>query len=124
MTRRALLGVAGFALATGAGPALAQPEPSFRATCAELRTAIRRLDLIRDPLVTIQVVGPVRMVHSDGVLAYIAVCAPPDPEVLCVTYDTNGRKPGDAVVVSGAYGERGPNHIQLDPCLHFLPGAK
>lgn len=64
------------------------------------------------------------MVQFDGALAYLGVCAPPDPQVLCVTYSTNGRTTGDVVVVSGAYSERGPNHVQLDPCLHFQPDGE
>jgi hypothetical protein len=48
----------------------------------------------------------------------MAMCSPPDPQVLCVTYSTGGRKAGDTVVLSGTYSPRGPDHILLDPCLH------
>ena len=50
-------------------PALAQPEPTFRATCGELRAAARALEGREEELVTIQVVGPLREVRSDGALA-------------------------------------------------------
>jgi hypothetical protein len=99
-------------------PALPQPEPSFRATCGELRAASRALEGREEELVTIQVVGPLREVRSDGALAYMLMCEPPDPQVLCVTYETGGRKRGDRVVLTGSYSRRGPDHILLDPCLH------
>jgi hypothetical protein len=101
--------------------AIAQPEASFRSTCHDLRAALQTLDTTGDPLITIQVEGQLTMVRTDGVLVYMGLCTPPDPQVLCVTYADNGRKVGDQVVVSGAYGQRGPDHILLDPCLHFLP---
>ena len=41
--------------------------------------------------------------------------------VLCVTYETNGRKVGDRVVVTGSILPRGPDFVQLDPCLHNEP---
>ena len=44
-------------LVTGTVTSLAQPEPSFRATCSELRAAVARLELAGDPLITIQVEG-------------------------------------------------------------------
>ena len=102
--------------------AVAQPEPSFRSTCGDLRASLRTLDMTGDPLVTIQVEGPLTMVQSDGALVYMGLCASPDPKVLCVTYADNGRKVGDLVVVSGSYSQRGPDHVLLDPCLHFVPG--
>ena len=108
-------------LVTGTVTSLAQPEPSFRATCSELRAAVARLELAGDSLVTIQVEGRLTTVKSEGGLVYLILCAQPDPRVLCVTYQENGRKPGDIVVVSGAFAQVDPDHIQLDPCLHFLP---
>jgi hypothetical protein len=99
-------------------PALAQPEPSFRVACSELRDAAQALEGREEELVTIQVVGPLREVRSDGALAYMLMCERPDPQVLCVTYETGGRKAGERAVLTGAYGRRGPDHILLDPCLH------
>jgi hypothetical protein len=96
----------------------AQPAPSFRATCQDLRASLKKLSPKPDDYFTIEVVGPLAEVHSDGVLVYMLMCAPPDPQVLCVTYSTSGRKKGDRVVLAGTYGERGPDHIMLDPCLH------
>jgi hypothetical protein len=99
----------------------AQPEPSFRSTCRDLRASVRQLDSADDALVTIQVVGPLTAVHFDGAVAYMGMCSPPDPQVLCVTYSTDGWKKGDVVVLSGTYSQRGPDHILLDPCLHSPP---
>jgi hypothetical protein len=102
-------------------PAGAQPAPSFRASCGELRGAIEKLGWKEGELVTIEVVGTLTLVRHDGALAYLAMCRPPDPQVLCVSYETNGRKVGESAVLTGAYIPRGPNHIQLDPCLHHGP---
>ena len=96
----------------------AQPAPSFRSTCQDLRASIRKLDPKPDDYLVIEVVGPLADVQSDGVLAYMLMCSPPDPQVLCVTYSAGGRKKGDQVILAGTYGERGPDHIMLDPCLH------
>lgn len=101
--------------------ARSQPEPSFQAGCGELRRALASLDPAGEEQITIQVVGTLTMVESDGALVYLALCAPPDPQVLCITYSTGGREIGDAVVVTGNYNQPGPDHVLLDPCLHFLP---
>jgi hypothetical protein len=99
----------------------AQPAPSFRSTCGELRASIQQLDPKPDDYFTIEVVGTLTNVQSDGVLAYMLMCSPPDPQVLCVTYSTSGRKKGESVILAGTYSERGPDHIMLDPCLHLSP---
>lgn len=118
--------IAAAALACGAVLGLAtiaeaQPAPSLRATCGDLRAGVRSLDLDAEKLVTIQVVGTLTTVQTDGALAYMAMCAPPEPQVLCVTYITGDRKIGDRVVLSGAVTQPSPNHILLDPCLHSPP---
>ena len=113
--------LAGFIAAWAPVAARAQPDASFRSDCAGLRAALETLDTAGDPLITIQVEGRLTMVQTDGALVYLGLCEPPDPRVLCVTYADNGRKAGDRVVLSGAYGRRGPDHVFLDPCLHFLP---
>lgn len=100
---------------------VAQPAPSFLAKCGELRKAVGNLRQKDDELVTIEVEGELTTVKSDGALVYLLMCQPPDPMVLCVTYETNGRKAGDRVILTGSYSQRGPNHILLDPCLHHLP---
>jgi hypothetical protein len=99
----------------------AQPAPTFRATCAELRGALREHKIDGYELVTIEVIGRLTIAHSDGTLVYLGMCNPPDPRVLCVTYELEGRKIGDEVVLTGSYISRGPDHIQLDPCLHHQP---
>ena len=96
----------------------AQPGPSFRATCQNLRAEIKKLNPKPDDYFTIEVMGPLADVQSDGVLAYMLMCAPPDPQVLCVTYTAGDRKKGERVILAGTYSERGPDHIMLDPCLH------
>ena len=111
------------ALATmvAAGTACAQPEPSFSATCGDLRAAVRDLNPASDELTTIQVVGPLTEVLSDGTLAYMTMCSPPDPQVLCVTYSTGDWEVGDTVALTGNYSQQGPDHVLLDPCLHSPP---
>ncbi|MEZ5787849.1 MAG: hypothetical protein R3D62_15555 [Xanthobacteraceae bacterium] len=104
------------------GAALAQPAPSFQATCAELRQAMAGLKSREEnELVAIEVVGDLKLVYEGPGLVYLGLCGPPHPRVLCVTYQTNGRKVGDRVVVVGTIVPRGPEFVQLDPCLHSLP---
>jgi len=100
----------------------AQPAPSFLAKCSELRKAVANLKpKDGEELITIEVDGELTTVKSDRGLVYLLMCRAPDPQVLCVTYETNGRKPGDRVILTGSYSQRGPNHILLDPCLHNPP---
>ncbi len=101
--------------------ASAQPEPSFKARCGELRKAMRALDGKEGELVTIQVEGTLSAVQEGSGLVYLVLCAKPDPQVLCVTYATNDRKRGDKVVVAGTFERVGSDHVKLDPCLHHPP---
>lgn len=126
MTSRPARRIAAPALACGvvlglAIGAEAQPAPSLRATCGELRAGVGALNLDPEALVVIQVVGTLTAVQTDSALTYMAMCAPPDPQVLCVTYTPGERKIGDQVVLSGTVTQPGPNHILLDPCLHARP---
>ena len=100
-----------------AGPAAAQPAPSFEVACGDLRGALKKLGS-PDEITTIAVRGKLIAVRSDGALVYLFLCDPPAPRVLCVTYETNGSKEGDEVIVTGNLIPRGPDHVQLDPCLH------
>jgi hypothetical protein len=86
-----------------------------------LRASIAKLDPGAEDYFTVEVVGTLRDVQSDGVLAYMIMCSPPDPQVLCVTYTTGDRKKGDSVILAGTYSQRGPDHVMLDPCLHHSP---
>ena len=97
---------------------LAQPAPSFRSTCQELRASVSKLNPKPDNYFTIEVAGTLTDVRSDAVLVYMLMCSPPEPQVLCVTYSTSGRKKGDGVILAGTYSQRGSDHIMLDPCLH------
>jgi hypothetical protein len=36
---------------------------------------------------------------------------------MCVAYNDNGMKPGDAVFAKGSYARVDPDHALLDPCL-------
>jgi hypothetical protein len=114
--------LAGAALLAGTLVARAQPEPTFRASCSELRTALKSLAGKEGELVTIEVEGPLAMVKTGAGVTYLGVCQAPDPQVLCVTYDSNGRNTGERIVVRGSWEQVGPDHVRLDPCLHFLPG--
>ena len=115
----ALIALATLPLTT---PTHAQPAPSFQARCGELRAAMAGLNgREEDELVAIEVVGPLAFVRDAGGIVYLGLCGPPDPRVLCVTYETNGRKVGDRVVVTGSILPRGPDFVQLDPCLHNEP---
>lgn len=120
---RLALPAAGLAigLLSTAGSLQAQPAPTFRASCAELRSALKALKGKEGELITIEVEGPLTMVRVGEGLTYLGLCQAPAPRVLCVTYDTNGRKPGETVIVAGAWEQVGPDHVKLDPCLHHPP---
>ena len=109
-----------FSVAAGlaSAPTRAQPEPSFRSTCPNLRAALATLSPTPEDYITIEVVGRLEEIHSDGILVYMLMCTPPDPRVLCVTYSTGERKVGDQAILTGTYNDHGPDHVMLDPCLH------
>jgi hypothetical protein len=98
----------------------AQPEPSFRSTCANLRDSLNALNPTAEDYVTIEVVGRLDEIKSDGTLVYMLMCAAPDPRVLCVTYSVGDRKVGAQVILTGTYNDHGPDHVMLDPCLHHV----
>ena len=115
----AAMAAGSFLLGASTMPGAAQPAESFLARCGELREAIGKLERTdEEEMVTIAVSGRLSAVRSDGALVYLFMCAPPDPRIVCVTYETNGSKEGDEVILTGNYLARGPDHIQLDPCLH------
>lgn len=95
--------------------------PRIQARCSEVgrftrgkETGLKRVDF--------SVTGTLALVHHDGTLAYLGLCGtPPDPKVLCVTYQTNGLRVGDQVVVTGGYSKQSADFILLDPCLASQP---
>jgi hypothetical protein len=102
--------------------ASAQPAPSFQARCGELRAAMAALNgREKSELITIEVAGTLEYLQEGSGLVHLGLCGPPHPRVLCVTYASNGRRLKDRVVVVGSVVPRGPDFIQLDPCLHRLP---
>ena len=107
------------------GAPSAQPAPSFQAKCSELREAMKSLQGREErEVVTIEVVGPLQIVREENGLMFLGLCGPPDPRVLCVTYETNGRQPGERVLVVGGIHPAGEDFVQLDPCLHYSPPAE
>jgi hypothetical protein len=75
------------------------------------------LDGIGPGRVDLSVTGVLTHAEFDGTLGYLALCEPPDPRVLCVTYGLNGMDKGEFVVAAGNYRRPDPDHILLDPCL-------
>ena len=67
--------------------------------------------------ISMTVRGALSAVGSDGALAYLVMCEEPGVQVMCVTYDTNGMKPGDTVLFGGGYSRVGEKQVMLDPCL-------
>jgi hypothetical protein len=96
----------------------AQPEPSFRASCDNLRASLKTLNPAPEDYFTLEVVGRLEEIQSDGVLIYMLMCTPPNPRVLCVTYAVGERKVGEQAILTGTYNDHGPDHVMLDPCLH------
>lgn len=72
---------------------------------------------IPDFRIDLAVKGPLKAVETDGALWYLIMCAEADVQVMCVTYQDNGMKPGDTVYFGGGYMRLNDNQIQLDPCL-------
>ncbi len=116
-------------LALGAASALGQEDaekspfadpdmkPAYTPQCHEVRALTRDRET-GETRVDFSVTGPLALVHFDGTLAYLGLCGtPPDPKVLCVTYQTNDMKVGDVVTVAGGYSRPNPDFIVLDPCL-------
>ena len=106
-------------------PAFSRAEQPAAASahCDQIRTMSEgigepdfRIDLSLD--------GKLTALQSDGALWYLVVCNLPDLRVMCVTYESNDMKPGDRVVVKGAYRRIDPNHAVLDPCLASALGGE
>ena len=98
------------------GLADAEREPASLATCETLQ---RSLAGFRPPghRVDLWVTGPLTLVHTDGVLWYLAICSAPGIRVMCVTYNDNGLRVGDRVTLRGAFRPQDERHVVLDPCL-------
>jgi hypothetical protein len=67
--------------------------------------------------ISFAITGKLTDVKFDGALAYLTMCDTPAPQVLCVTYSTNGLKAGDRVAFAGGYNAAGEKRVVLDPCL-------
>lgn len=106
------------------GSPFAGPEeiPARSARCHEIKAAINDVPTPSGlQRIDFSAVGPLTLVHSDGVLAYMGICDEPDAKVLCVTYSTNDLKVGDTVIVAGSYSRMASNYVVLDPCLTRRP---
>ena len=90
-----------------------QPSRSS-AQCHELRRMSAGLP-DTEQRIDLALTGELIGVRTDGVLWYLFMCS--DVRVLCVTYESNGMKAGDRVLMKGGYLRRDDNHVQLDPCL-------
>jgi hypothetical protein len=75
----------------------------------------------RDYRIDLSVAGSLTAVQTDGLLWYLVLCSSPDIRIMCVTYQSNGMKAGDRVVVHGGYRRRDADHVLLDPCLANQP---
>ncbi len=96
-------------------------KPSYTPQCHEVRALTKDRET-GETRIDFSVTGPLALVHFDGTLAYLGLCGtPPDPKVLCITYQTNDMKVGDVVTVAGGYGRPNPDFIVLDPCLAQWP---
>lgn len=105
-------------------PRQSESDPEIFSSCGDLRRATADLNAEDEKRLELSVTGPLTMVEFDGALAYLAVCAAPNPQVLCIAYGSNGLKVGDSVVLSGGlggYARPDADHILLDPCLPSPP---
>lgn len=67
--------------------------------------------------ISMAITGVLTNVKFDGALAYLTMCGNSEPQVLCITYSTNGMKVGDKVAFAGGYNRAGKDRVVLDPCL-------
>lgn len=124
------------AAAWAAEPAKAQLAPPDEATaggesnpklflsCGDLRQSLDGMSASDQTELELSVAGNLTMVEFDGTLAYLGICEPPAPRVLCIAYGTNGLDLGDEIVLSGGlggYSRPDANHILLNPCLPSPP---
>jgi hypothetical protein len=101
------------------------PESPFRegegyadtpATCINIAHWAERAPKT-DARISLSIEGKLSAVHWTGVIAYLVMCDPKVMEVVCVTYETNEMRAGEAVSFAGGYRRRGEKQIFLDPCL-------
>lgn len=90
------------------------------ATCATLPDWIDHVPETTDRI-SLTVRGRLSLVDHDGTLAYLIMCEPEDVQVLCITYETGGRVPGDGAVIAGGYIRADERRVILDPCLAADP---
>jgi len=97
-------------------PAFSRAEVPAKASahCEELRAMAEGVPDGTDRI-DLSVTGRLTLVKTDGALWYLVVCS--DLRVMCVTYQSNDMKVGDAVEMRGAYRRLDRNHAVLDPCL-------
>ena len=103
-------------------PAFSPAERPARtpATCADLAGQLAGLDTPATRI-DLSIAGALTLVQTDGALWYLAVCSSPGVRVLCITYEGNGMRSGDAVVLRGGYNRQDEMHVVLDPCLASRP---
>ena len=65
------------------------------------------------------VVGPVVSSHWDGALAFLTMCDPSGPQVICVTYAPHKVDPETPVLLAGGYQQVDEKVVLLDPCLAY-----
>lgn len=100
-----------------AGPfTLGEDYPEKPATCETIAHWMPRAPKL-DARVSLGIAGKLTAVNFDGALAYLVMCEPSGVQVMCITYSTNGLRPGDSVLFAGGYRQAGEKHIVLDPCL-------
>ena len=99
-------------------PAFSYGEEPARsaARCGDLRAMSAGLPPL-DQRISLTVAGELTAIQTDGALWYLVMCASPDVRVLCVTYQSNDMKRGDAVLFRGGYSRIDEDHVALDPCL-------
>lgn len=90
--------------------------PDLVGTCDDIRNwAGKAPDT--DVRISLAIRGELSRVSSDGALVYLTMCAAPNPQITCVTYQRNGMSAGDVVTFAGGYRQVNPERIVLDPCL-------
>lgn len=95
---------------------LGEDYPDEPATCGNIAHWMERAPDTTERI-TLGIRDRLVAVESNPVLTYLVMCEPTGVQVLCVTYQPGGLKPGDVVLLGGGYSRRGEKQIVLDPCL-------
>ncbi|MER0236609.1 hypothetical protein [Fulvimarina sp. MAC8] len=88
------------------------------ATCDTLQGWMDRAPAY-DGRYSMTITGALASSQWDGALAYLSMCDPAGPRVICVTYQPHEVDPQVSVLLAGGYQRIDEKTVLLDPCLAY-----